>query len=163
MSGSKKALRAGWLAAVGVVLGAAAAGGEALQAGAARVLLIELETAPDGGVGCGDRLLAVPVAVQEGQDPLRVALVQLLEQGDELARDHGLYNSLSRSRLTLEELTVDRARADVHLSGSLQIGGECDIPRIRAQLERTALQFRQIRQVRFFVDGVPLLELLSLR
>lgn len=127
------------------------------QRGAARALFIELET---GNVGCGDRLLAVPILVEVGEDPLRVALDAVLTRGTELAREHGLYNGLGASDLAIEELEVMAGRAKVYLTGTLSLNGECDAPRVREQLQRTAKQFREIRAVEFFVDGVPLEDLL---
>jgi hypothetical protein len=40
------------------------------------------------------------------------------------------------------------------------VGGVCDEPRVRAQLEETALQFVTVDSVSIFVNGQPLAEAL---
>jgi hypothetical protein len=49
----------------------------------------------------------------------------------------------------------------VHLSGSIQVGGACDVPRIQAQLERTVFQFGEIFAVDFYLNGEPLFDQLN--
>jgi hypothetical protein len=47
------------------------------------------------------------------------------------------------------------------MSGELMLGGTCDVPRVQAQLERTATQFQSVSKVQFFLNGKPLDEILS--
>jgi hypothetical protein len=51
--------------------------------------------------------------------------------------------------------------ATVHLTGKLTLGGECDDPRVQAELEETALQFSTVKKVSFYVNNVALSKLLS--
>lgn len=139
--------------------------GSAPAGGAVRVMLVELGGAREGsGIGCGDRLLAVRVPVELEEDPLAAAIRALLDQGAELARVNGLYTALAASRLTLDTVEVRvGGEAVIHLSGVVRVGGACDVPRVVAQLERTAMQYPDIRSVRVLVDGVDLGELLSVK
>jgi hypothetical protein len=41
------------------------------------------------------------------------------------------------------------------------VDGECDRPRLLAQLTRTATQFSDVKRAEFFLDGKPLRDLLS--
>jgi hypothetical protein len=61
----------------------------------------------------------------------------------------------------LDEISVNNGAAEIRLSGSLVSGGVCDGPRIIGQLSATALQFDDISVARFFVNGLPLEEVLS--
>jgi len=135
-------------------------------AGAARVILVQPGSAVGeaNAVGCGDRLLAVLVPIPAEENPLVSALRALLQRGDELASHNGLYNALSLSRLRVDSVeTVGMGALRVHLVGELRIGGACDGPRIVAQLERTVMQYPDVRQVTILVNGVELSELLSTR
>ena len=49
----------------------------------------------------------------------------------------------------------------VHLNGYLEVGGTCDSPRVLAQLTETALQFRDVQRVTFYLEWKPLAGLLS--
>jgi hypothetical protein len=145
-----------------------------------RIFLVDLEAGAGEGeeepgpaadtFGCGDRLVGIEVPVAtEGLDTagrIGAALSSLLEAegGEETPGD--LYSALARS-----ELTVERVEAvggvdglfRVHLTGQLRLGGVCDNPRVRAQLEATARQFEGVEEVEIVVDGEPLEAVLSLR
>jgi hypothetical protein len=43
------------------------------------------------------------------------------------------------------------------------MGGECDTPRVRAQLEQTILQFPTVTEADIFINGKPLADVLSLK
>jgi hypothetical protein len=43
----------------------------------------------------------------------------------------------------------------------MEIGGECDSPRLLSQLTETATQFKDVDKAEVFLDGKPLAELLS--
>jgi hypothetical protein len=140
-----------------------------------RIFLVELDrggesaegaAAPATGdtFGCGDRLraVAVPVATEGLATEARIAAAvgSLLEASS----GQGLYTALERS-----ELEVDRVEAvagvdglfRVHLTGQLRLGGVCDNPRVRAQLEATARQFAGVDDVEIEIDGEPLEALLT--
>lgn len=120
--------------------------------------------------GCGDHMvavtaeLAVPAATPE--EKIAVALGALLD--GEPAAGSGLYDALRRSDLTVAEVTPLTLAAEegiyrVRLSGRLRVGGACDAPRIRRQIEATASQFPEVEGVEVYVGQEPLDKLLSAR
>jgi hypothetical protein len=135
-----------------------------------RLFLVELEAggaAADGGAaaaagdtfGCGDRLrpVAVPVATEGVDTAGRIAAAV----GSLLAASggQGLYTALDRSELEVERVEAVEGVAGlyrIHLSGQLRLGGVCDNPRVRAQLEATARQFAGVDDVEIEIDGRPL-------
>ncbi|HEX2163567.1 MAG TPA: hypothetical protein VHM02_06425, partial [Thermoanaerobaculia bacterium] len=133
-----------------------------------RVYLVALEAGAAGedgepaadSFGCGDRLRAVEVPVAtEGLDTagrIAAALGALL--GGE-ATPAGLYDVFARSGLaveTVEELPGVPGVFRVQLTGDLVLGGVCDHPRVRAQLEATARQFPGVEEVELVLAGRPL-------
>lgn len=78
----------------------------------------------------------------------------------------GLYDALGRSRLSVasvEPVPALEGTFRVRLSGRLRLGGTCDTPRVRAQLEATATQFEAVTEVELFVGEEPLDALLTAR
>ncbi|KUK46508.1 MAG: Uncharacterized protein XD73_0613 [Anaerolinea thermophila] len=134
-----------------------------------QTVLIYLVAIGDNGasgvmIGCGDSLVGVEIAIEPTQAVLRAALTALLNlPADMTYGQSGLYNSLYLSDLQIESLDIVDRQATIALSGTLIYGGECDIPRIEAQLTALALQFSTIDSVTIFVNGTPLSELLDLR
>jgi hypothetical protein len=114
-------------------------------------------------VGCGDSVVPVTVEVPPTQGVLKAALVALLSDKDQFYGQSGLYNALYQSDLQVESLSIEGSKASVNLSGTLLMGGECDTPRVQAQLEQTVLQFPTITEVDIFINGRPLAEVLSLK
>jgi spore germination protein GerM len=43
------------------------------------------------------------------------------------------------------------------------MGGECDTPRVQAQIEQTILQFPTVKEVVIFINGKHLSDVLSLK
>jgi hypothetical protein len=132
-----------------------------------RVFVIALHdqgTTPSPGVaGCGggggsvvpfDVDLPAPAPALEGA----LSSLLTLQQGAE-AKD--LYNALAYSPLKIDRIDRTGAEVRVYLSGYVEIGGDCDGPRILAQLTRTALQFHDLQHAQFFLDGKPLQSVLS--
>ena len=114
-----------------------------------------------GNVGCGDGLVAVRQTVPATNAPLTAALNQLLSQKSQYYGESGLYNALYQSNLRVSRITRSGSAWRVYLTGTLRLGGVCDNPRVKAQLEQTALQFSTVKSVRFFVNGKALETLLS--
>lgn len=77
--------------------------------------------------------------------------------------ESGLYNPLYQSNLSVELVTIQGGTATVHLSGSFQLAGELDIPRVEAQITQTTLAFATVRHVLIFVNGKSLATTLSLK
>lgn len=153
----------------------------------ARVYLVELadtslDRLPPGArrsgetFGCGDRLVALEVDLQTPaatpEERVAAALAGLLAfeergSGSGSATD-GLYDALRRSDLQVVEVTPLRLAAEegiyrVRLAGRLRVGGACDVPRIRRQIEATATQFPGVSGVEVYVGEEPLDKLLSAR
>lgn len=127
------------------------------------VYLVALEDAGRSGpsIGCGDSLVPVQMEIEPTIAPLRAALENLLSLNDQYYGQSGLYNALYRSDLAVEGIDLDQGQAEVNLSGSLQIGGTCDTPRVESQLRQTALQFKTVDSVEFNLNGQPLAQKLS--
>lgn len=114
-------------------------------------------------IGCNDSLVPVEVPVAPTRAPLRAALEQLLETESATFDEIQLYNALYRSDLVVEDLRIVGGRAIIRLSGTLRLGGACDVPRFEEQLLETALQFSTVTEVDVWINGTPLDEALSAR
>ncbi|HVN53157.1 MAG TPA: GerMN domain-containing protein [Anaerolineaceae bacterium] len=114
-------------------------------------------------VGCGDSVVPVKVEIQRTQGVLRAALQALLSKKDQYYGQSGLYNALYQSDLQVGSLAIVNGKAEIHLTGTLKLGGECDNPRVQAQLEETALQFSTVRDTAIFINDRTLAEALSLK
>jgi hypothetical protein len=130
-----------------------------------KIALIALE---DGGasgmpVGCGDSIVLVSREVPQSAEVLRAALTQLLSLRGKDYGSSGLYNALGDSQLSIEDVTMDGSTATIRLAGKVSLGGECDMPRFKAQIEETARQFPTVKDVAVFINGTPIDEALSLR
>jgi hypothetical protein len=128
-----------------------------------KIFLIAMEDGGKAGpaVGCGDSAVSVIVRVPFSPGVLRAALSALLANHNQFYGESGLYNALYQSRLAVEDVAIASGTATIHLSGALTMGGECDAPRVEAQLKQTALQFSTVHAVSIFINGHPLSELLS--
>ena len=128
------------------------------------IYLIALEDNGISGplIGCGDSVVPVTIELSATEGILRAALENLLALKDQFYGQSGLYNALYQSDLQVDDVTIVDGEAQIFLSGSLLLGGECDNPRLQAQLEQTALQFSTVQAVSIFINGEPLAEALSL-
>ena len=114
-------------------------------------------------VGCGDSVVTVQVEIPPTQGVLKAALIALLSVKDQYYGQSGLYNALYQSDLQVESLSINGSKARVYLTGTLLMGGECDSPRVQAQLEQTVLQFQNVTEVAIFINGKSLVDILSLK
>jgi hypothetical protein len=112
-------------------------------------------------IGCGDSLIPVEVEIEPTVAPLTAALNELLSIESEYYGQSGLYNALHRSDLTVEGVDIEDGRAIIVLSGTVRVGGACDVPRVRGQLEATALQYDTVDEVTITIDGQPLEDVLQ--
>lgn len=130
-----------------------------------QIFLIALEDNGQSGkkIGCNDSVVPVQVETPYTRGVLRAALEELLSIRDRYYGQSGLYNALSQSNLQVERVVIEDGVATIHLSGTLMLEGTCDNPRVKAQIEETALQFPTVREVRVFVNDTPLDEILSLQ
>ncbi len=114
-------------------------------------------------IGCGDSVVGVNKEILATTTPLMAALGILLSDKNETATSsYGeLRNSLHASNLKFKSIAVKGDVTEVQLSGSFSAGGVCDDPRIIAQLEETAKQFDNMENVKFYVNGKLLEDVLS--
>jgi hypothetical protein len=109
---------------------------------------------PVGGIGCGDRVVPVTRTLPRTQSAISSAVQQLVT----LKEQHvdGLYNVFYQSDLALESAQVAEGKAVVRLIGELRLGGICDEPRVKAQIDATVRQFTNVTSVEIFLNGQPL-------
>lgn len=127
--------------------------------------LIALDDAGARGreIGCNDSVVPVEVDIGPTVAPLTAALETLFSMNDRVYGETDLYNALSNSDLQVEGIDIVAGHATIALSGEVVLGGVCDLPRFRAQLEDTALQYHTIDTVSISINGRPLDEILSQR
>ena len=112
-------------------------------------------------IGCGDTLVFVDRDITPTSAPLSAAIREQLSIHDLNYGQSALYNALYQSNLTLASASIVNGHATINLTGNLSTGGVCDIPRVEAQLEETALQFSTVTGVTVYVNNVELHQALS--
>jgi hypothetical protein len=132
------------------------------RTGKVQVYLIALHDRGAAGraAGCGDSVVPLEVDLPAPAPALDGALSALLALQED-AQDRDLYNALAHSPLKIDRVDRTGPEVRVYLSGYVEIGDDCDGPRILAQLTETALQFRDVQHAQFFLDGKPLQGALS--
>lgn len=116
-----------------------------------------------GSVGCGDEAIGIEQAIEPTVSPLEPALKALLSIRESIIGETGLYNSLGRQNWKLVDASIGIDEVVINLSGKYIGLGTCEDPRIKAQLEQTALQFTTAKKVSIFLDGVSLDKTMSLK
>ncbi len=114
-------------------------------------------------VGCGDSLVAVKEPIEPTSGVIRASLNKLFSFKQQNIGQSGLYNALWQSNLTLASARVDDGVATVSLTGIVQMGGECDTPRFKGQIEQTILAQPGVKQAVVFLNGKPIDQALSLK
>jgi hypothetical protein len=120
-------------------------------------------------IGCDDSIVGVgsinttvsPAA--DVQTKLTAAYKELLADKLPEYGQSGLQNSLSRSNLKLDSVTINSGKATVKLSGQFSLDGVCDNPRVEAQLQEVALQFAEIKELEIYINDKLLKDALSLK
>ncbi len=143
------------------------------QSGArVKIFLIAIDDNGKAGkkIGCNDSVVPIERAIGSTQianpaipsgTPLAAALTELFSIHDRNYGQSGLYNALYQSTLKVDSATIASAKATINISGKVTLGGVCDNPRVKAQIEETALQFSIVNQVQVFVNNIPIDQLLS--
>lgn len=128
-----------------------------------KIFLIAVDDGGKSGpkIGCNDSVVAVTRAIAPTGAPLTAALKDLLSLHTRLYGQSGLYNALYQSNLQVSRVTLLNGKATIQLTGTLSLGGECDDPRVEAQITNTALQFSTVKAVDVYVNGKPLKNLLG--
>jgi hypothetical protein len=131
----------------------------------ARVYLIAVTTTTGedehgASGGCDARVAPVEVELPLPSPALDGSIAALLDAGSRYEKA-GLYNALGHSPLKVDRIERAGDAARVYLTGYMEVDGGCDRRRLLAQLTRTATQFSDVKRAEFFLDGKPLLDLLS--
>jgi Sporulation and spore germination len=122
----------------------------------ARVYLI----ADPSEENCGGTTAPYEVELGSPSPALGGTVEALLALGDR-SDGSGFYNALAHSPLKIQRMERSGPVVRFYLTGYLELGGECDAPRVLSQLTETATQFSDVETAEFFLDGKPLEELLS--
>ena len=126
----------------------------------ARVYLIAVTGEPGASGGCDAPVAPVEVELPLPSPALDGSIAALLDAGSRYG-NAGLYNALAHSPLQVDRIERAGDVARVYLTGYMEVDGGCDRRRLLAQLTRTATQFSDVKRAEFFLDGKPLLDLLS--
>lgn len=121
----------------------------------------------DGGVsgpaiGCGDSAVAVTSQPVSYTDPVEAALQTLFANHSQSYGQSGLNNALWQSQMSVSSIDRSGTQITAHLSGTLMMGGECDIPRVEQQILLTA-EHAAGAPVAITLNGKTLSEALSLK
>ncbi len=126
-----------------------------------KIAMIQLNT--KGDIGCGDSILYVSRVVPSTEEVLKAALSELFSIKTQYYGQSGLYNSLYKSTLRADKIEIVDGIATVYISGTTSLGGECDDPRARAQIEQTVLQFPTIKSANIYINGKKIADYFSLK
>ncbi len=93
--------------------------------------------------------------VQYSEMPLTAALRELFSKKDiwmpgELAPGNFI---ASQDELFFDKVVIENGVAKIYILGKVKLAGVCDDPRLRIQLEETALQFPTVQKVEFYLNG----------
>lgn len=143
------------------------AGQSGTESGNIQLFFVRLEDNGQSGqlVGCGDSLVAVDSDVTASADVannLRLAYRALFETDSADLNEQGLYTAFTTADLRLESVSFNNGSAIVRLFGDYTLGGECDGPRVEAQLESIAQQFDEVNEVEIYLNDEILSDALSL-
>lgn len=114
-------------------------------------------------IGCGDSLVATTTAPVRFTDQVGPSVGTLLANKSRDVGLSGLVNVLYQSNLSYVGGELDGSTITIYLTGQFMLGGVCDIPRAKAQLEYTAMTAAGATSARVFVNGRPIDEVLSLK
>ena len=112
-------------------------------------------------VGATDSAIPVLVDIEPTKAPLKAALTKLLSFHEPMYGQSGFYHSLYQSDLEVKNVIIENGEALIELTGNLKLGGALDNPRVKAQIEETALQFDSVNKVSVFINGKRLDDVLS--
>lgn len=114
-------------------------------------------------IGCGDSLVATTTAPVRFTDQVGPSIGTLLANKNRDVGLSGLVNVLYQSNLSYVGGELEGSTITIYLTGQFMLGGVCDIPRAKAQLEYTAMAAAGATSARVFVNGRPIDEVLSLK
>lgn len=114
-------------------------------------------------VGCGDSMVATTTAPVRFTDQVGPSIGALLANKSRDVGLSGLVNVLYQSNLTYIGGELNGSTITINLAGQFMLGGVCDIPRAKAQLEYTAMAASGATSAQVLVNGRPIDEVLSLK
>ncbi|MBN9129108.1 MAG: GerMN domain-containing protein [Paenarthrobacter ureafaciens] len=114
-------------------------------------------------IGCGDSLVATTTAPVTYTDQVGPSINALLANKSRDVGLSGLINVLYQSNLSYLGGELNGSTITIWLSGQFMLGGVCDVPRAKAQLEYTAMAASGATSARVFVNNRPIDEVLSLK
>ncbi|MET4589877.1 hypothetical protein [Arthrobacter sp. 754] len=114
-------------------------------------------------IGCGDSIVATTTAPVRFTDQVGPSIGTLLVNRSRDVGLSGLVNVLYQSNLMYVSGELEGSTINIYLSGQFMLGGVCDIPRAKAQLEYTAMAASGATSAQVFIDGRPIDEVLSLK
>ncbi|HSU47903.1 MAG TPA: hypothetical protein VLJ40_13405 [Arthrobacter sp.] len=114
-------------------------------------------------IGCGDSLVATTTAPVRFTDQVGPSVGTLLANKSRDVGQSGLINVLYQSSLTYLAGELNGSTITIWLSGQFMLGGVCDIPRAKAQLEYTAMAASGATSAQVFVNNRPIDQVLSLK
>jgi hypothetical protein len=103
----------------------------------------------------GDGLVPIEIEVAPTKRVLRAAIEALLSL-PKSARADGLINALADSQLRVDDVTLVDGKATISLSGQLIVAGTSAEAYATAQLQATARQFPNVKEVVVLVNGCRL-------
>ncbi len=130
------------------------------------IYLVALEDNGKGGIGigCGDSLVPVQRTIAPTNQAVNAALMELFSVKQQFLGQSGLYNALYQSNLQVEDVRIDEnGIAEVSISGSYQLGGVCDTPRFKGQIQETIKAVRGVQSANVLLNGKTLDQALSLK
>ena len=115
-------------------------------------------------IGCNDSAVPVEWPVEQTDQAARTALEFLLSIDEQYVGPPNFYNSLYQSELEIESFSISPERvATLYLTGQVMLGGVCDNPRFKAQIEETLKANADITTLEIYINGQSLDEFLSLQ
>lgn len=98
-------------------------------------------------------VVAVKRNIQKTEAPARAALEELLRGPS--AKESALFTTGINQGVKIQKLTIESGIAKVDFNGLLEAGvaGSCRVLGIRAQIEKTLLQFPTVKSVIISIDG----------
>jgi hypothetical protein len=114
-------------------------------------------------IGCGNTTKAMVRKSTFTGDPVQDALEVLFALTKAGYENGELYNALYQSDLKVQSVHKSGGVVTVKLSGTLKMSGECDIPRIKAQIEETIMAASKTKKIKVFVNNKNLDEAVSLK
>lgn len=131
------------------------------------VVVILIAQMPKSGnakdIGCGNTTKPMTHKSTFKGDPVEDALKVLFALKNAGYKSGELYNALYQSKLKVQSVETKNDVVTVRLTGNIKMSGECDIPRVRAQIIDTIEVASDAKDVVVFVNDQKLDDALSLK